>query len=648
MSSGAEIHPATLWERIAEIADDRPAIIQADVSRSWREFDDRAARLAGVLWDAGLRPGSRVGIYLPNALEYLEAWYAAFKIRCIPVNINYRYVADELAYLLDDSGSEALVFPSSLSGHVAEVLADRDVKAVLQVAGDGDHLIEGATRFDEAVASAEPKDTMEREEQDHYIVYTGGTTGLPKGVVYEIGPLLAELAAIIGPFTGSGEVSGAGDVVDNARNAIEAGTSLTGMILPPLMHGTGIALALGALITGGTVVLSAEGSFEPGAALDAVENTGATFLVVVGDAFMRPLLEELEARRERGHPADLSTVTLVMSSGAMLSEASKSSFLEHAPQAILVDQLAASEGAMGSSITTAGGGPGTAAFSLRPGTRVLDENDVDVEPGSRSVRPRGRAHRQSHRVLQRPGEDRGHLPNSRRREVLVPRRPCRRRSRWHDQAAGSWQQLHQHRRGEGLPRGGRRGSQSPLERHGCARVRGRRRQVGTADRSGGLEPGRVWRSHRRGPPGPRQTVARRVQGPEEHRLRRHGSPRPQRQGGLPGRASACRSRSAMTMTAAPRREELRREREPVKKYRGRFEIRVVVTFLAFSVAWVGVIALGVAEVIPLWAGLIANTVIASTFYMPMHEAVHGNISGDRKGLGWVDDVIGSQARFRSS
>ena len=265
---------------------------------------------------------------------------------------------------------------------MGEVLDGRDLGAVLQVAHDGDQLLEGATRFEDAVSSAEPQEPMEREGKDHYIVYTGGTTGLPKGVVYEIGPLLTELAVIVGPFIGSGEVSTAQEVVDNAGRAMDAGTSLTGMILPPLMHGTGIALALGALITGGTVVLSPEGSFDPGTALDAIAENGATFLVVVGDAFMRPLLEELDERRSNGRPADLSTVTLVMSSGAMLSEGSKAAFLEHAPQALLIDQLAASEGAMGSSITTAGGGPGTAAFSLRPGTRVLDENDVDVEPGS--------------------------------------------------------------------------------------------------------------------------------------------------------------------------------------------------------------------------------------------------------------------------
>ena len=96
----------------------------------------------------------------------------------------------------------------------------------------------------------------------------------------------------------------------------------------------------------------------------------------------------------------------------------------------------------------------------------------------------------------------------------------------------------------------------------------------------------------------------------------------------------------MTTTDSPRREELRAERQPVKKYRGRFEVRIILTFLAFSAAWVGVIVLGVTGTIPLWAGMIANTLLASTFYMPMHEAVHGNISGDRRGLFWVNDVIG--------
>ncbi len=147
------------------------------------------------------------------------------------------------------------------------------------------------------------------------------------------------------------------------------------------MHGTGTSLAIMTLLTGGTVVLTGE-SFDPAVALDTLESHRASVIAVVGDAFMRPLLEELDRRAANGTAADLSSVPLVMCSGAMLSAESKQGFLTHAPQSLVVDTLAASEAAMGSSITTAGGGPSTTTFNLRPGTRVLDDADADIEPGS--------------------------------------------------------------------------------------------------------------------------------------------------------------------------------------------------------------------------------------------------------------------------
>ncbi len=383
MQPVAEFHLATAIEGIARFIGDQPAIVCGPEVRSWCEFEDRASRLASVLWDRGLRPASKVGLYLHNSPEYLETWLAALKIRAVPININYRYVADELGYLIDDSDCEAIVFSGDLAENIEDVLAPRNLSCVIQVDGDGQPLVAGATGFEEAIAGASPSDPMSRSGDDHYLLYTGGTTGLPKGVIYQMGGLTRELATLVAPFIGnSGTIECCEDIVGAARTASEAGTSLTSLILPPLMHGTGMSLAQLTMLSGGTVVLMEGAALDPGGALGVFEANGVSVLAVVGDAFVRPLVAELRRRVDAGEPTDLSSLKLVMSSGAMLSAESKSHLLELAPQALIVDTLAASEAPMGSSITSAGGGPATTVFTLRPGTRVLDAADSDVEPGS--------------------------------------------------------------------------------------------------------------------------------------------------------------------------------------------------------------------------------------------------------------------------
>ena len=186
-----EMHLATVWESIADALPDRPAIVNGSVSRTWREYDDRAARVATALVDAGLGPDSKVGLFLYNSNEYLEAQFGTFKIRGVAVNVNYRYLDDELWYLLDNADAEALVFHTSLGDRVARV-AGRLPKLRLLVAvddgppADGEGF-EGAVPWDELVAAHEPMARIERQEDDIYMLFTGGTTGMPKGVMYAMG-----------------------------------------------------------------------------------------------------------------------------------------------------------------------------------------------------------------------------------------------------------------------------------------------------------------------------------------------------------------------------------------------------------------------------------------------------------------------------
>ena len=187
-----ELHFATVWEAITDQIGDVTALVHGDVRRSWSEFDDRSARLASAFVGAGLGPDSKIGLYLYNGNEYLEAQYAAFKMRGVAVNVNYRYLDDELWYLLDNADAEALVFHSSLADRVARVI-DRLPKLKLLVeVDDGDAgRVPLAHAFETVVAGHDPMARITRNEDDIYMLYTGGTTGMPKGVMYAVGGMTA-------------------------------------------------------------------------------------------------------------------------------------------------------------------------------------------------------------------------------------------------------------------------------------------------------------------------------------------------------------------------------------------------------------------------------------------------------------------------
>ncbi len=208
-----ELHLATVFESVADAAPDATAIIQGGVRRSWSQFDSRATRLAGSFLAAGLGVGSKVAEYLYNSPEYLEAYYAALKIRAVPVNVNYRYMDDELLYLLDNSDAEVLVFHSSLGDRVARV-RDRAVrlKLLVEVDDGGDH-IDGAVSYDELLAEGVAAPRIERDPADITMIYTGGTTGMPKGVMTRIGPgletVMQSTPALVGlpPLTDPAEIA---------------------------------------------------------------------------------------------------------------------------------------------------------------------------------------------------------------------------------------------------------------------------------------------------------------------------------------------------------------------------------------------------------------------------------------------------------
>lgn len=379
-----EMHFATVWESIADRIPDRPAVTHGTTTRTWAEYDDRAARLAAAYTAAGLRPDSKVGLFMYNANEYMEAQYAAMKMRGVPININYRYIDEELRYLLDNSDAEALVFHSSLGDRVANVV-DRlpDLKLVIEVDDGGAGRVAVAQRYDEVLASHDPMPRTERHEDDIYMLYTGGTTGMPKGVMYTMGGMTAGLGSAAFPVLGLPAPTTALDIVEAA-----AGTdgSLVSLPCAPLMHGTG--LWLGCFIphlVGSEVITLTSRSLDPHEVLDTIDRRRVSSVTIVGDAFAKPLIAAIDEGRPDGSAYDLSSVAIMQSSGVMWTSEVKQQLIERMEQVMLIDAMGSTEGSMGTQITMKGLESETGTFAQSPTTKVFTDDDRLVEPGSGEI-----------------------------------------------------------------------------------------------------------------------------------------------------------------------------------------------------------------------------------------------------------------------
>ncbi len=379
-----EMHFATIWEAIADRIGDRPAITHGDVTRTWTEYDDRAARLAEAYAAAGLGPDSKVGLFMYNSNEYMEAQFAAMKLRGVPININYRYIDEELHYLLENSDAEALVFHSSLGDRVASVV-DRlpELKLVIEVDDGGAGEVPGSQAYESVIADHPPAARVERAEDDTYMLYTGGTTGMPKGVMYAIGGLTAGLGAAAFPILGLAAPTGADDIVEAA-----AGTdgSLVSLPCAPLMHGTG--LWLGCFIPhllGSHVVTLTNRSLDPHEVLETIERHRASSVTIVGDSFAKPLLRAIDEGRPDGGSYDLSSVAIMQSSGVMWTSEVKQQLIDRMEQVMLIDAMGSTEGSMGTQITMKGLETETGTFTRSPTTKVFTDDDRLVEPGSDEV-----------------------------------------------------------------------------------------------------------------------------------------------------------------------------------------------------------------------------------------------------------------------
>ncbi len=382
-----ELQFATVWEAISDVVGDSPAVTHGDTTRTWSQYDDRAARLAQAMVDAGLGHDSKVGLYLYNSNEYLEAHYAAFKFRGVPVNVNYRYLDEELWYLLDNSDAEALFFHSSLGDRVARVV-DRlpNLKLIVEVSDSPDHHVSRAVAYESVVSGHSPMKRITRSEDDTYMLYTGGTTGMPKGVMYKMGPMAQGFITGGLPLVGMAPPATVDELPAVVRAGVEAGTGVVSMPSCPLMHGTGIWIgAMMPHIGGAHVITMKSRSFDAAEMLETVEAKKISMTVVVGDSFVKPIIRAIDDAGAKGRTYDLSSLKLMLSSGVMWTAEVKEQLLERVEHLVLVDAMGSTEGSMGTQITMKGLPPQTAKFSQMPTTKVFTDDDREVVPGSGEV-----------------------------------------------------------------------------------------------------------------------------------------------------------------------------------------------------------------------------------------------------------------------
>lgn len=377
-----DLHFASVWETIADLIPRRPALICGDATRTWGEYDERAARIAGLLRAHGIGADAKAGIYLHNSNEYLEAQYGVFKAGGCPVNVNYRYKADELVYLLDNADAQAVFFQGCYAARIWEIRRQLPkVKLYVQIDDGTEALLDDALDYERAIREAKPMPRVPRSGEDIYMLYTGGTTGMPKGVMYRheqfISAMMGGVAALGLPVPERAE-----DVPSVVR-AMEAEDAFTvSLAACPLMHGTGMWLGcMVPMLTGGTAVTISKLGLNPHLIWSEVERHRCTSVTIVGDAFARPMLDALNEAAQRGRPYDLSSLDRIVSSGVMWSSEVKQGLLEHRDMR-LVDAMGSTEGGMGSSVATREQSAQTARFEISPGVKVFADDGREVAPGS--------------------------------------------------------------------------------------------------------------------------------------------------------------------------------------------------------------------------------------------------------------------------
>ena len=360
-----------IFAAIGRVIDpDLPATIHGDRATSWRDFDARTSAIAAACHHAGAVPGDRIAHLMRNSPSYLETTVAGFKARLVHVNVNYRYTGEELFYILDNSAAAVVVYDAEFAPLVASIRHRLDTKLYLQVGGETEAF---AQDFNIVAASGATLPPQAHDYCDMLFIYTGGTTGMPKGVMWEQGALWGNMRASANPGGIPPET-----LADQLGNIAHGRGRNRSLVLPPLMHGAGMIIAISTLARGGTVVTVPGDNFDPELAVTTCQAVACDYAVIVGDAFGRPLLRALDA----GH-GSISSLAVLISSGTMWSPETKAGLLRHAPAMMLADALGSSEGlGLGTSVQTSANAGAPTRFMADGNTLVLDEAMQPVVPGS--------------------------------------------------------------------------------------------------------------------------------------------------------------------------------------------------------------------------------------------------------------------------
>jgi acyl-CoA synthetase (AMP-forming)/AMP-acid ligase II len=372
---------ADLAEHAIDLVPDRVALICEDETLTYAELEERSNRLAHFLMAQGVKRGDKVGVYCRNRIEAVVSMLAIVKARAIIINVNYRYVEGELEYLFDNSDMVALVHERRYSDKVAAVLPRTQKVTTVVVVEDGtaaDSSALAGVSFDDALALGSPeRDFGERSADDIFLLYTGGTTGFPKGVMWRHEDIYRTLFGGFDHATGN-YIEGEWDLAETGA----ANPPLVRLPIPPMIHGATQAATFGSLFSGGTVVLAPE--FDAPAIWRLIDRHKVNCLFFTGDAMARPLVDGLTAAMTSGQEYDLGSLYVVVSAAALFSPSIKEQILELLPNRLVIDTIGSSEtGYGGTSVAEKGevhaGGP---RVKIDDATTVLDDDGNPVEPGS--------------------------------------------------------------------------------------------------------------------------------------------------------------------------------------------------------------------------------------------------------------------------
>ncbi|HWL66445.1 MAG TPA: acyl-CoA synthetase [Actinomycetota bacterium] len=369
-----EFNFADLFESVVDAVPDREALVCGDRRLTYEQLDERATRLAHHLAGVGVEAGDHIGLYMYNGTEYVEAMLACFKIRAVPINVNYRYVENELRYLFDNADLKGLIHQQEFCPRIAAVKDELPLLKTFIVVEDSsgaDYSVLGSVEYEKALSGASPeRDFGPRSSTDLFIIYTGGTTGMPKGVVWRHEDLF---------FAGMGGGNPLGEPIakpeELAPNAREKDVVVQ-FPVPPLIHGAAQLTVLIGFNWGGKIVLAPR--FDPDGTWDLIEKEKVNTIMLVGDAIARPLADTLSATKDQ---RDVSSLFYISSAGAVLSDPVKDQLKELLPNTIVAESFGASEtGFQGME-----SGSGRMRFVMNDRTTVLNDDLKPVEAGSGDI-----------------------------------------------------------------------------------------------------------------------------------------------------------------------------------------------------------------------------------------------------------------------